>query len=247
MQHHAYLYEGPVSLLQALADDAATRFNFEREQNPDVLVQSWEKFGIEEARELSQQAHLKSSSGKALFVLGISLITSEAQQALLKLFEEPQQGTIFVLLAPHGVLLTTLRSRFLSYPDGSFAEKTLSSAAGQRGDASESILSASDSASEFLTSNYAKRSAWVTAFLKEDDEDVREQTRNFVNALEALLYEALPKSEKNKQDILDGLTDITHFRQYLADRSPSLKMILEHFAATLPRFDLNSGSSRSNL
>lgn len=219
MQHHAYLYEGPVSLLPELADDAASRFNFEREQNPDVLVQQWEKFGIEEARELTQQASLKSSSGRSLFILGISSITSEAQQALLKLFEEPQQGAIFVALLPHGIVLPTLRSRFLEYPEKLFAGDTPSS-----------------SATEFLASSYAKRSAWVTAFLKNDDEDTREQARNFVNALESLLYEALPKAaEKSKQDILDGLTDIAHFRGYLADRAPSLKMILEHFAATLPK------------
>lgn len=223
MQHHAYLYEGPVSLMPALADDACKRFNFEREQNPDVLVQQWEKFSIDEARELTQQASLKSASGRSLFVLGISSIASDAQQALLKLFEEPREGVIFVVLVPHGVVLPTLRSRFLDYPDRSFAEK-------------KSPSEGASAASDFLASAYVKRSAWVTAFLKNDDEDMREQTRIFVNALESLLYDALPKAaEKSKQDILDGLTDIAHFRGYLADRAPSLKMILEHFAATLPQ------------
>ena len=44
-------------------------------------------------------------------------MTSEAQQALLKLFEEPQAGVIFVFLLPHGSLLPTLRSRMLEYPE----------------------------------------------------------------------------------------------------------------------------------
>ena len=238
MQHHAYLYEGPVSRLPELADDAASRFNFEREHNPDVLVQQWEKFSIDEARDLTQQASLKSASGRSLFVLGISSIASDAQQALLKLFEEPREGIIFVVLVPHGIVLPTLRSRFLEYPSKTFAEKKSPSAAGRRGDASGDLFSATESstAAEFLASSYTKRSAWVTAFLKNDDEDTREQARVFLNNLEAVLYMGLPKaSDKSKQDILDGLTDIAHFRGYLADRAPSLKMILEHFAATLPK------------
>ncbi len=215
-----------MALAEALADNAATRFNFQREQNPDVLVRQWEKFGIDEARELTQQASLKSTSGRSLFVLGISSITSEAQQALLKLFEEPNQGAIFVVLIPHGIVLPTLRSRFLPYPE---VLKTKA----DTGDAKE-----------FLASTYAKRSARVTAFLKNDDEDTREQTRTFVNGLESLLYAELQKLRrpegvgvptKASGDIIAGLTDIAHFRQYLGDRAPSLKMILEHFAATLPQ------------
>lgn len=186
--------------------------------NPDVLIQQWDKFGIDEARELNQHASLKSTGGRSLFVLGISSITSEAQQALLKLFEEPRQGAIFVVLMPHGTVLPTLRSRFLPYPE---ILKTKTE---------------TREAKEFLSSGYAKRSAWITAFLKNDDEDVREQTRTFVNGLESVLYGALSNSaDKAKREIVEGLGDVAHFRQYLGDRAPSLKMILEHFAATLPK------------
>jgi hypothetical protein len=212
MTHHAYLYEGPASLLERLASDACTRFNFVREHNPDVLVEQWEKFGIDEARQLSQQAMLKAATGRSLFVLGISGITSEAQQAMLKLFEEPRAGAIFVVLMPHGVLLPTLRSRFLEYPE-----------------VLEGAEAGSD-AKEFLAAPYAKRSAWVTSFLK-DEEDARERTRVFLNELEAELY---TKLSSGTREIHEGLEDIAHFRGYVADRSPSLKMILEHFAATLP-------------
>lgn len=211
MQHHAYLYEGHASLFGQLADDACERFQFVREHNPDVICEQWEKFGIEEARLLSQQAALKSTGGRSLFVLGISSITSEAQQALLKLFEEPRAGAIFVLLVPHGTLLPTLRSRFLEY-----------------GGVLEAVKAGND-AQEFLKAPYAKRSAWVTAFLKDDD-DARERARVFLGELEQELH----KKGMDKKEVRDGLADIVHFRQYVADRAPSLKMILEHFAATLP-------------
>jgi DNA polymerase III delta prime subunit len=115
--HHAYLYQGSLSLLRTLAQDARERFGFMGEHNPDVQVREYEKFGIEEARELQTAASMRSSSGRALYIVGVSQLTTEAQQALLKLFEEPQAGAIFVLLAPHGSVIATLRSRLLEYPN----------------------------------------------------------------------------------------------------------------------------------
>ncbi len=216
--HHAYLYEGPAALLQPLADDACTRFGFTAGGNPDVHVESWEKFGIDESRALVMQTSLRSMQGKSLFVLGIASITSEAQQALLKLFEEPGEGVVFVVLVPHGTLLPTLRSRFLDYPRKGMSGVEISS---------QEI----STALEFLSWPYAKRSAWVTAFLKGDDDGLREKVRVFVDALEAEMYKHL---SNNPKEVGPALADVGHFRGYLADRAPSIKMILEHFAATLP-------------
>ena len=216
--HHAYVYEGPAALLQPLAEDACTRFGFTAGSNPDVHVESWEKFGIDESRALVMQTSLRSVGGRALFLLGIMSITSEAQQALLKLFEEPGEGVMFVVLVPHGTLLPTLRSRFLDYPHKGISGVEISS---------QEI----STALEFLSWPYAKRSAWVTAFLKGDDDGVREKVRAFVNDIEVELYKHL---SKNPKEIGPALADVAHFRGYLADRAPSIKMILEHFAATLP-------------
>ncbi len=116
MQHHAYIYEGSQDLLEPLLADAKKQFNFVGDNNPDLHVLSFEKFGIEDSHELTRSAQLKSVSGRSLFILGIASINTQAQQALLKLFEEPQPGIIFVLLVPPGILLPTLRSRLMSYP-----------------------------------------------------------------------------------------------------------------------------------
>lgn len=212
--HHAYLYEGPLALLPALAKRAREGFGFTGEHNPDVSVRQWEKFGIDESRELAEVASLRSASGRQLFVLGVSSITTEAQQALLKLFEEPQKGAIFVLLAPYGSLLPTLRSRFLPYPE----EIPL----GER----------SPEAAEFLASAYKKRSDMIVELLDEE-EGARERVRSFLDALEAALYARVTSDPS--PDIRAGLADIAQFRGYLADKAPSLKMLLEHLAATLPR------------
>jgi len=115
MTHHAYIYEGALALLPALAQDAKARFEFD-DMNADAHVREFEKFGIDESRWLSQTASLRPTGGRSLFVIGAGSMTSESQQALLKLFEEPQPGVTFVLLVAFGTVLPTLRSRMLAYP-----------------------------------------------------------------------------------------------------------------------------------
>ncbi len=210
--HHAYLYEGPLSLLPALAESASAFVGIGGEGNPDVHVLLWEKFGIDESRDLTSQASLKVMSGRALFVVGVSSISHDAQQALLKLFEEPQAGVVFVLLAPPGAILATLRSRFLAYPQV-LAQETPQAAG----------------AKKFLASAYKERSAQITALLK-DEEGTRERVREFLDSLEAILH----KKIKTDADARAGLAEISVVRGYAADRSASNKMLLEHLAAVLP-------------
>ena len=214
--HHAYLSEGPVALLPALARDARDRFGFKESLDPDVFAESFERFGVEDARALIARASLKTISGRALFAIGISSATTEAQHALLKLFEEPQEGTIFVLLSPHGILLSTLRSRMLEYP----SEIKLSEAG-----------SLTSEAAKFLKLNKKSRSDFVVKMLK-NEEGAKERVRGFVNALEEYLAVRLRKS--NSDEVREGLEDIARVRDYLRDRSPSLKMLLEHLALALP-------------
>ncbi len=212
LTHHAYYIEGSLTQFDAYVDAIRTSEGYEA-SDPNFVARKYEKFGIDEARALIEHGALKSTGSRALFVVATSSITSEAQQALLKLLEEPQQGTIFVLLVPHGILLPTLRSRCMQLP------LTV-----------EMSASTANTAREFLSWPYKKRSDWIAVTLKKEEDDSREYVRAFLNDLEAELYKRI----EDGKDIRDGLQEIAHFRQYLGDRSPSLKMILEHFAATLP-------------
>jgi len=215
MQHHAYLYEGSQDVLDSLVMNAKKSFDFEGDHNPDVRVEAFEKFGIEDAHALAQRAQFKSVSGRALFIIAMASTNTHAQQALLKLFEEPQRGITFVLLLPPGLLLPTLRSRLLAYP--AKLEVGINAFAAE--------------AKTFLKTPYKARSAQVAALLK-DEEDTRERVRAFLNALEAELYAAFKKS--HTVPLREGLEDIQKVRGYLADQSPSLKMLLEHLAVALP-------------
>ena len=199
MQHHAYYAEGSLS-----------EFDAHKAALKPFWASSFERFGIDESRELIALSSLKNFN-EAVFLIGAASITSEAQQALLKLFEEPQKGTTFVLLIPHGALLPTLKSRMLPYPELSTVTK----------DSPRQV-----EAGKFLKTGGKERSDVIAKLLK-DDEGVKERVRDFVNALEIELVKDI---KKNRQ----VLQDIAMVRDYVCDRAPSLKMLLEHLALSLP-------------
>ena len=199
MQHHAYYAEGSLS-----------EFDAHKAALKPFWASSFERFGIDESRELIALSSLKNFN-EAVFLIGAASITGEAQQALLKLFEEPQAGTTFVLLLPHGALLPTLKSRMLPYPElSTVAENS----------------SLHMEARQFLKISGKDRSDFITKILK-DEEGTKEHVRDFVNALE---IELVKDVKKNRQ----GLEDIAMVRDYVGDRAPSLKMLLEHLALSLP-------------
>ncbi len=240
LTHHAYYIEDSPQLFGAYTNGVRAAAGLDM-NDPNFVAQQYEKFGIDDARHLQQLAQLKTTSGSALFFLAISSMTSEAQQALLKLFEEPQAGVVFVLLVPHGTLLPTLKSRCLTFPSVDVLHADATSPAGKKGNENDG---ATVQAKQFLAAPYKERSEMIAKMLKPtknkveagtenaggDEDSAKEQARELLNALESVLHKDIAKKE-----IRDALADIAHFRTYLADRSPSLKMILEHFAATLPK------------
>ena len=201
--HHAYYIEGSLS-----------QFDEYKAHLRPFWARAYERFGIDEARELIALASLKNFA-EATFFAGASSITGEAQQALLKLLEEPQEGTTFIFLVPHGALIATLKSRMLLYPEviAKFSRSDLL-------------------AGEFLKMGGKERSEFITKLLK-DEEGVKERVRDFTNALEA---QCVAQKAMQKPEGRQALQDIAMVRGYLADRSPSLKMLLEHLALALPSF-----------
>lgn len=80
--------------------------------SPDYFPSTAELFGIDEARLLSEQAVRKAFGHRKIFFLAPEKITLEAQNALLKTFEEPIADTHFFLaVRDEGVVIPTLRSR----------------------------------------------------------------------------------------------------------------------------------------
>ncbi len=222
LTHHAYLLEGSQTLLPALVLDASTELGLAH-NSPDLWVRSFEVFGIAQSREMTARATMQGSGAHQLFIIAATSITTEAQQALLKLLEEPMLGTIFILLVPPGSVLPTIRSRTMAYPN-SLQTKDAKGGLSSVGLAEEE---SAELAKTFLQSSNKERSAIIATLLK-DEEGTREKVRAFVNALEVLLYKDIARAQSR-----EALSEISLIRTYLSDRSASYKMLLEHLAVVI--------------
>lgn len=106
--HHAYLLIGS-------AEEAE---KYLREQglvvlgSPDFFVFKDDVFGVSDARKLAESAVRKAFTNRKIFLILPRKITREAQNALLKTFEDPIKNTHFFLcVREEGLVLQTLRSR----------------------------------------------------------------------------------------------------------------------------------------
>jgi DNA polymerase III delta prime subunit len=78
------------------------------------LLESEKQIGIADVKNIQAKAYLRpiKSKEKAIIILGFLGITTEAQNALLKLLEEPPNNTIILLLVETvDSVLPTIRSR----------------------------------------------------------------------------------------------------------------------------------------
>ncbi len=107
--HHAYLIEGSYDAIRGEI------FKFLKPLEVAEFIEiKTDSFKIEDARNLKSLGAEKSfSSGRKIFIIAANNILREAQNAMLKLFEEPIPDTHFFMIVPDAKsLLRTLVSRF---------------------------------------------------------------------------------------------------------------------------------------
>lgn len=109
--HHAYFLLGEEKEAEDLIGSLFLNLGITPVGNPDVHIYRDKTFGIDEARILKQRAEAKAFGNKKFFVIYSPLITGEAQNALLKVFEEPNRDTHFIIVSSKNLLLPTLLSR----------------------------------------------------------------------------------------------------------------------------------------
>ena len=206
--HHGYLLEGEQEkVLKALLEFFERELKIITRGNPDVIVYKHTTFGIDDGRELKNRASVKtfSLSQRKIFVVTFQSITHEAQNSLLKLFEEPTPNTHFFLItATAEVFLPTLKSRLFIVSDTTRRK---------------------DDKSPQFAKQFIKSSKPARIKLLKDIIDSKDKRRAiaFLGELEEVLY-----CQKDH-----GLEQIEICRRYLYDRSPQVKMLLEHIALTV--------------
>jgi len=239
LSYHAYAIVGAGNARAELLSFLEGKQGVIVRGNPDLFVQKYEVLTIDDARAL-KEAHATrpfasrddkggnggappAGGGKKFFIIEIDSMTHEAQNALLKMFEEPNEYAHFFLILPsEELLLPTLRSRlFVVRP--AINDKT-GREGGKGGD-----LKADKNLADFLRGNRAERIALVDKLAA----DIFDGKKSKTDALEfcACLSRHLRKGgiEKN----LKALVAISQAESYLRDRAPSIKQLLEYVALSV--------------
>lgn len=223
--HHAYVVEGGENTKERLLE-YIKGLGIEVTGNPDVYIREFNVFGINDGRAIQTLESRKAIiADKKIFVLCTNSITREAQNALLKTFEEPTAGTHFFLLIPQAsVLLETLLSRV----------QVIDMKEDNNGKSSNKSVS-SIFAKQFLSSPPAERLALISDIIESKD---KQEALSLVNGIEVELYTKsnFQKNIGEEESIpTEAFESLQSIRSYLNDRSSSVKILLEHLSVTLPR------------
>lgn len=208
--HHAYVIEGyHDEVAPMLIVSIEKHLGIIAKGNPDFSVARHDSFSIDEARILKDIQTRSAWKGEhKIFIISAASFTHEAQNALLKTFEEPTAGTHFFIIVPRAeILLPTLRSRVLVIGSLNLHE-----------DDESKML-----AEKLLGATLENRFALIKKLVEKKD---RELFRRILDHIEQILYaRAKGKHTEISPDVFQG---IHKAKTYLATRGASPKMILEH-------------------
>lgn len=165
--------------------------------------------GISDVRTIIEQANLRPALGQFRLVVVIcDTITSEAQQALLKILEEPPETTRFLFVLPPDLsLLKTVASRF----------EVISGKEDKREDASTEF-------SEFLAAKYPGRLLSIVKKLEDKESPYLKEMRSGLAHYVAKNGFALKTQREMALFLLDRI----------GSRGASNKLLLEALALLLP-------------
>ncbi|OGG41955.1 hypothetical protein A2837_01975 [Candidatus Kaiserbacteria bacterium RIFCSPHIGHO2_01_FULL_46_22] len=132
------------------------------------------KLGIDQARRLKEESMRIPVARELLtFVIVTGAIELEAQNALLKLFEEPPERTEFFLILPHeSRLIPTLRSRFTELTRAPIKENAVTD--------------------NFLQMSYKERLEFIATENKRDPEALRA----LVTSLGQHVFDGVPSAKR---------------------------------------------------
>jgi len=208
--HHAYfIVEHKVEeALKKLRHFLENTLGVQTSGNPDYFHGKYETMNIADARVITESEMRKSvAGGKKIFVIETDFITEEAQNALLKVFEEPREGTHFFIFSPQDTLLPTLKSRMMVLK-------------GENGVGLDS---------QFLKLPMDKRMEKVKEIVEgiSDEEKTKQDALSFVNGIE---HELHLNGVENKAGSLESCE---FARKALLDRGAPVKMILENLVLSI--------------
>lgn len=224
--HHAYLIEGARGEIVEEVVNFLKDLGIKTVGNSDFININLDSFKIEDARNLKSYGAQKSfSSAKKIFIISANNFLLEAQNSLLKMFEEPIENTHFFLIVPDtNALLKTFVSRFYLIK--------------QEIESSDEL----EVAEKFVKMPLKNRIDFIKELLvapEEEDEEgneivvlnsTRAKALKFLNTLETVLHK---KMSENLFDIR-FFEQILKVREFLRMPGSSTKSLMESVALIVP-------------
>ena len=219
--HHAYLLDGDPRNLAQQVRDFLVKEGIVLSGNPDFSDISLESFTIDDARMVRDAQGRKTlRNARQIFLITCFDITREAQNALLKVFEEPTYSTYFFLIVPNKhILLPTLLSRFQIVVQNKTEEQNKEI---------EKLVQ------NFIESDKTKRLELIKPLIEEKK---RTTVVDFLSTLEKHLYTRFSKLDTMQSALIRFSTVMKEFeelRGYSSDKGSSGKLILEYISLRLP-------------
>ncbi|MFA5889217.1 MAG: hypothetical protein WCW47_00105 [Candidatus Paceibacterota bacterium] len=207
--HHAYFLVGDTeSVFSDLKSFLENEVGINTTGNPDFWHGKYNTLNIEGARVIAESQDRKDfSDGRKVFIIQADFITEEAQNSLLKVFEEPTAGTHFFIISPQDNLLPTLRSRM----------QVISQ---------KSIKSIKSKVLEMGIADRLEKVKEITDAIGDEDA-TKQDAITLLNQIESELYEA--GVEKNHKAL--EICELTRVSLY--DRGAPVKMILENLVLSV--------------
>ena len=217
-RHHAYAIAGGAGTRQELFKMLEKSWGIETKGNPDFSYRKFQTLAIDEARNLKEHQEKKSFAvgGRKIFVIEADAITAEAQNSLLKMFEEPTDHThFFIIGACVKNLIPTLASRVSKIRINE--------------DEAPAAYDAAGAGKELLALSKPARLPFVKKLADDikDEKKTKAEALTLVNQIEQILYQKSKKEGALPPKILETVETC---RDYMSDRSASVKMLLEYIA-----------------
>jgi len=174
--------------------------------NPDFWHGTFGQFGIDESRDLKAMSAMKPFGERRVMIVETLTISTEAQQAILKMAEELTAGSYFFLVVPsHDHILPTLRSRLvhIEHKGG------------------EVVIS--DEARTFLSSNWKEREELLSEMHKARD---AQRAYILLSHIEHILVQKKARG---------ALSDVIDAKKRLLEGVVPMKTTLETVGLLLPK------------
>ncbi len=185
----------------------------------DLFHKIYESFTLEDSHFLKEwHSRLGVGGLSKVCLIATKTINREAEQALLKVIEEPALNTYFFFIIPNtSLLLDTILSRVQVV---SLKNKK--------------DVSISKEVENFISFDYKKRFDQIALIIKNNKDEessgkLRYYANQFINELERIFYNNFKKNIKEK-NISNILFEIQKSREYLKIPGSSVKMALENLA-----------------